>query len=166
MTAPESFQTTVDESIRLLYRAISGPAGVPRDWAALERLFLPGAPLLPLQRDPTSGTLHGTSWSLAEYRASRELFLETTGFHEEETRRECLVRGPLAQVLSWFTARREPNGDDLLRGVNAIQLVQTGDRWYVAALSWYREYDAIESAAHTTHGDCTSPVSRRRCRSS
>lgn len=148
MLAHELPQTTVDDAIRLLYRAISGPRGVPRDWAALERLFLPCAPLLPLERDPHSGTLRGTSLSLAEYRASRELFLETTGFHEEETRRECLVRGPLAQVLSWFTARREPDGDDLLRGVNAIQLVHADNRWYVAAMSWYREYDAIGSATH------------------
>ncbi len=127
----------------MLYRSISGPAGVPRDWAAMEAAFIPAARLTRLVPDAV-GEWTGTPLSVAQYRASREPLFVTLGFHEFETRRVSDVRGPIAQVYSWFTGRASPGGKDLLRGVNAIQLVRLDGTWRISALSWYREFDVAE----------------------
>lgn len=132
----------IDRTVETLYRSISGPAGVPRDWEAMESVLLPGARLTRLTA-AGDGRWEAETLSAAEYRATREPLFATRGFHEFETRREMDIRGPLANVYSWFTGRATPGGVDLLRGVNAIQLVLREGEWRVAAVSWYREFDAL-----------------------
>jgi hypothetical protein len=144
MTAPAASTPSLDPLVELLYRSISGPAGAPRDWGALEAVLLPGARLTRMSPN-ADGTWDAEVMSIAEYRATRAPLFETKPFVEFETRRVTDVRGPLANVFSWFTARATPGGADLLRGVNAIQLVQLHAEWRVAAISWYREFDVAES---------------------
>ena len=152
MTARSVTAPSLDDVVATLYRSISGPAGAPRDWAAMEGLMLPGAILTRLV-PAADGTWTGAPLSLAEYRATREPIFVTRGFHEFETRRVSDVRGPLASVFSWFTGRASPGGEDLLRGVNAIQCVLQDGAWRVAALSWYREYDVAAEHGYIPEGD-------------
>ena len=143
MTVSIVVPPSLDHVVATLYRSISGPAGAPRDWAAMESVMLPGAVLTRIE--PTrDGGWTGRPLSVAAYRASRDPIFRTKGFYEFETRRLMDVRGPLANVFSWFTGRASPGGADLLRGINSLQCVQIDGEWRVAALSWYREYDVAE----------------------
>lgn len=143
---------SLDPVVELLYRSISGPAGAPRDWSALESVLLPGARLTRLTPNP-DGSWDTEVMSVAEYRATRAPLFERKPFVEFETHRVTDVRGPIANVFSWFTGRATRDGADLLRGVNAIQFVQRHAEWRVAAISWYREFDVAES-----HGYVPGPV--------
>lgn len=154
MSAPAAITPSLDPVVELLYRSISGPAGAPRDWGALEAVLLPGARLIRMSPNAEGGW-DAEVMSMAEYRATRAPLFEAKPFVEFETRRVTDVRGPLASVFSWFTARATPGGEDLLRGVNAIQLVQLHADWRVAAISWYREFDVAES-----HGYAPGPVAQ------
>ncbi len=149
MTLTRLRYASLDEVIEAMYRSISGPAGAARDWEAFGDALLPGAPLVPLSA-PAGGAVRPLSYG--EYRRTREPLFRTNGFYEFETERVTELRGPLAQVYSWFTARKEPEGPDVLRGVNAIQLVRSGDRWWIVSLAWYREFDETEAHGLVVEG--------------
>jgi hypothetical protein len=144
MTVSTVAQPSLDHVVATLYRSISGPAGEPRDWAAMASVMLPGAVLTRLEPSGDGGWT-GRPLSVAAYRASRDPIFHTKGFYEFETRRLMDVRGPLANIFSWFTGRASPGGADLLRGINSLQCVLLDGAWRVAALSWYREFDVAEA---------------------
>jgi hypothetical protein len=143
MNASTAVQPSLDHVVATLYRSISGPAGEPRDWAAMQSVMLPGAVLTRIEPTPDGGWT-GRPLTIAAYRASRDPIFATKGFYEFETRRLMDVRGPLANVFSWFTGRASPGGMDLLRGINSMQCILLDGEWRVSALSWYREYDVAE----------------------
>ncbi|MBX3173147.1 MAG: nuclear transport factor 2 family protein [Gemmatimonadaceae bacterium] len=131
----------LDAVLATLYGAVSGPAGAARDWTALASLFHPSARLLCL--DAGVDGYDGAAMTLDDYRRTRSPFFDSTDFHETEFRRETHLQGPLALVYSWYAGRRRPGGEDLVRGVNAIQLCRQRGRWVILSVAWYRDHDAV-----------------------
>jgi hypothetical protein len=67
-------------------------------------------------------------------------FLEERGFFERETARRVETYGHIAHVWSTYEARQK--ADDprpFMRGINSIQLMNDGKRWWVVTIFWEAE---------------------------
>jgi hypothetical protein len=75
-----------------------------------------------------------------DYIARSGPFLEGQGFFERETARRTEQFGHIAHVFSTYEARQK--SDDarpFMRGINSIQLVNDGKRWWILTVFWEAE---------------------------
>ena len=65
---------------------------------------------------------------------------DSTAFFESEVARKSDCFGNVCQVFSTYEGRHAP-GDEkpFVRGINAIQLVKDGKRWWIANAIWTDE---------------------------
>lgn len=136
---PEDVKS-MDAIIAALYEVISGDAGAQRDWDRFRTLFHPGARMIPTGRNAKTGKVGARLASPEEYIKANEGFLEGQGFHEQELGRHVDTYGTIAQVFSAYEARHKLTDDKpFLRGINSIQLLNDGNRWWVLTLAWAPE---------------------------
>lgn len=135
---------TIDGIITAMYESISGNAGEPRQWERDRALHHPKALLVPVKQAP-GGPAAGV-FSFDEFVASRGPFLNSTDFYEVEIARQEFRFGDIAHVLSAYEARTAPSpaGKVLRRGVNSIQLMHDGQRWWILSTIWDNERDGIK----------------------
>ena len=126
---------SVDAIIAALYDVISGPAGEARDWDRLRSLFLPTARMIPVQRAPDGRTVY-RALAVEEYIQSSGPVLERLGFSEREVAREEDRFGDVAHVFSTYEGRQAGSDDLLVSGINTIQLIHDGARWWISSLAW------------------------------
>ena len=129
---------TLDAILAALYDVISGPAGQPRDWDRMRGLFLPTARLIPVQRTQDGRTVV-RAITPEEYIASSGPMLTSIGFREREVARRIDRFGDVAQVFSTYEGHREGMDAPVTRGINSIQLVWDGQRWWISSLAWSAE---------------------------
>jgi hypothetical protein len=143
---------SIDSIIAALYDVISGPAGQKRDWERMRSLFVPGARLMPTSPvRPEEGTAPDAPLTGNESYATQVLdvdgyvkragpYLEEHGFFESETARRTETYGHIAHVWSTYDSRHK--ADDpvaFARGINSIQLMNDGKRWWVVSVFWEAE---------------------------
>lgn len=131
--------TSMDSIVAALYDVISGPAGKKRDWDRFQSLFIPGARLIPTGKRQ-SGEV-GARVSTAEgYAAANSKFLEENGFFEKEVARRTESFGNIAHVFSTYEARhKSEDPKPFARGINSIQLMNDGKRWWIVTVFWQGE---------------------------
>lgn len=133
--APEDV-ASIDAIVTALYDVISGPAGQPRNWNRMRSLFIPGGRLMP------TGTRQGARvmrvLEVNDYIAMSGPQLERAGFRERELARRTEQFGHIAHVFSTYEGRSEVNGT-VIRGINSIQLMNDGTRWWVVSVYWEAE---------------------------
>jgi hypothetical protein len=136
--------TTIDGIIAAMYESISGPKGTPGDWERDRSLHHPKALLVPVRQAP-GGPAAGV-FDFDEFVASREGFLASTDFYEVEIARQEFRFGDIAHVLSAYEARTAPApaGKVLRRGVNSIQLMHDGSRWWILSTIWDNEREGVQ----------------------
>lgn len=129
---------SVDAIIAALYDVISGAAGQKRDWNRFRSLFHPDAKLIPLvQRPGLSGALVLTPLRYIERAGA---MLERDGFFEREIARRSERYGNLVHAFSTYESRRlASDPQPFMRGINSIQLLSDGTRWYVMNITWEAE---------------------------
>ncbi len=72
--------------------------------------------------------------------AARKEKGEATGFFEKEIARRTDCFGNVCQIFSTYESRRtESDAKPFERGVNAIQLVRDGKRWWISSVAWDTE---------------------------
>jgi hypothetical protein len=130
---------SMDSILAAVYDVISGPAGKKRDWDRLRSLFAPGARLIPTGPRPTGG--YGSRvHTVDEYIARAEPFFEKEGFYEKEAARQTEMFGQIAHVFSTYESRHSPDdAKPFQRGINSIQLMNDGKRWWVVTIFWQGE---------------------------
>ncbi|HET7584483.1 MAG TPA: hypothetical protein VFK13_06215 [Gemmatimonadaceae bacterium] len=134
---PEDVRS-IDAIVAALYDVISGPAGAERDWDRFRSLFLPGARLIPTGAG--SDSVYGaTVLTVEEYIERAHDFLARNPFYEGELGRQTHRFGNIAELFSGYASRRAPGEAPFVRGVNSIQLVFDGTRWWVATILWAQE---------------------------
>ena len=139
---PEDVKS-IDAIVAALYDVISGDAGKERDWNRFRSLFYPGARMIPTGTSATTGKVAARIASPEDYIRANEAFLEGEGFHEQELSRHVDRFGTIAQVFSSYEARKKL-GDEkpFLRGINSMQLLNDGKRWWVMTVAWSPESEA------------------------
>jgi len=65
------------------------------------------------------------------------------GVHEIEVSRREWHFGAIAHVLSVYEARRAPGGELLRRGVNSLQFLNDGERWWILSCVWDNEREGV-----------------------
>jgi hypothetical protein len=131
---------SMDAIIKAVYDVISGPAGQKRDWERMRSLFAPGARLMPTAK-PKDGEFFATTvLDVDGYVARAGKYLEENGFFERESARRVETFGHIAHVWSTYEARHKADDPKpFLRGVNSIQLMNDGRRWWVVSIFWEAE---------------------------
>ncbi len=132
---------SIDAICKALYASISGPAGQARDWNRVRSLFHRHHKMLPVVRGRSG--MQAVALTVDEYVQRSGPMLERDGFFEQEIARQVLQFGDLAHVWSTYAGRRAlADAEPFLRGINSIQLVREGGRWWVLQIAWEQEADA------------------------
>jgi hypothetical protein len=128
----------MDTIIGALYDVISGPAGT-RNWDRFRSLFAPGARLIANGVRPT-GEVVSRVMTVEDYAQRNGPFFEKNGFFEREARRHTDAFGNIAQVFSTYESRHaKDDAKPFQRGINSIQLMNDGKRWWVVTIFWQAE---------------------------
>lgn len=128
---------SIDAIIAALYDVISGPAGEARDWNRMRSLFIPGGRLMPTAVRP-DGSVVTRIMEPNDYIATSGPMLERVGFTEREIARRVEQFGHIAHVFSTYEGRMETEAT-VIRGINSIQLLNDGTRWWVVSVYWQAE---------------------------
>jgi len=133
---------SIDAIVVALYDVISGGVGQARDWDRMRSLFVPGARLMPLGNRP-GGAVGLRVLEVNDYIALSGPFLERVGFREREIARRTEQFGHIAHVFSTYEGRVETE-NRTIRGINSIQLMNDGTRWWVLNIFWEAESPTLQ----------------------
>jgi len=127
--------TTLDELIKALDDAVSGPAD--KDRSCMRELLLPEARLSPINKHPDGmyapHTLTLDGWTEAVRKRGHDVLTE----HQVKVKVETY--GHLAHLWSTYELRLQPDGPPTVRGINSIQAVFDGKRWRILEILWQAE---------------------------
>ena len=130
---------TLDSTIETLYAVISGEKGEARDWELFEYLFVPEAHLIPSGKDNEGKTGYRVM-TPQEYVESSGAYLEENGFFEIEISRQTDRYGNIVQIFSTYESyRSKKDKEPFARGINSIQLLYDGSRWWILNIFWQGE---------------------------
>jgi hypothetical protein len=127
--------------VNAAYDAISRAPGEPSDWDRLRSLHLPDAVLVPAS-EQTDGEFRPMSvdefiaWADAWLQETTPIGSEAdTGFFEREVHAVTERYGDIAHVMSTY-AVGVPGEEGQVAGVNSMQLVFDGRRWWMVSVIW------------------------------
>jgi len=127
---------SIESIIAALYDVISGPPGQDRDWSRFRSLFTDGARLI-VGAPGSDGRVPARNMTVEEYVRSADAFLKRDGFWEREIARRIERYGNVAHVFSTYESRvKSADSAPFSRGINSIQLVTNGQRWWVVTIFW------------------------------
>jgi hypothetical protein len=129
---------TVDGIIAALYDTISGTAGQARDWDRLRSLFKPDGRMI-VHSPNKEGGMNTRVMTVEDYISRVGPLFAKEGFFESELSRTGDQFGQIAQIFSTYEARHAKGDKPFLRGINSLQLVNDGQRWWVQSLLWQAE---------------------------
>ena len=133
--------SSIDAIITALYAVISGPKGQARDWNRMRSLFVPGAHLIPSVNRPQGRGI--VMLTVNDYIATSGPMLTDVGFREKEIARRVEEFGSIAHVFSTYESFRENETAPFSRGINSIQLLNDGTRWWVVNIFWDGERQGL-----------------------
>ncbi len=138
---------TIEAIVTALYASISGPAGEARDWNRFRSLFIPGARLIPVNR-VANDQVSARVMTPEEYALGSGTFLQQIGFVERELTHRIERFNDIAQLFSSYDGRGMNSGQETVtRGINSIQLMWDGTRWWVVTILWSAERPGAELPA-------------------
>ncbi len=139
---------TLDSTIATLYTVISGEKGVERDWKLFKYLFHPDAKLIPTGKN-NEGEFMVRYMKPDDYQKNSGKWLVENGFFEKEIYRKTDGYGNIAHVFSTYESfKSEADEKPFMRGINSIQLLYDGQRWWIINMFWTQEtkYNVIPKA--------------------
>ena len=130
---------SMESILAALYDVISGPAGKKRDWNRMRSLFIPEGRLMAVGPKKEGGFGYRVM-DVDGYIKANGNFLETNGFFEREVARVVERFGEIAHVFSTYEARQKADeAKPFMRGINSIQLMNDGKRWWIVSVYWEAE---------------------------
>jgi hypothetical protein len=128
---------SIDAILHAMYDVISGPAG-DRDWKRFRSIFLPQARFTQVGKGP-DGAPFVISWNVDEFvRDAGEVFSKQP-FYENAIVNAPQSYGNMTQVFSSYESRHAPGEKPFERGINSVQLLNDGKRWWVVSIFWDSE---------------------------
>ncbi len=133
---PEDVKS-MDAILSAIYDVISGPAG-GRDWKRFRSLFLPQTRFTQVSTGP-DGSKVILTWNVDEFvRDAGEVFAKEP-FYEKAIVNRPESFGNVTQVFSSYESHRSLTDKPFERGINSIQLLNDGTRWWVLSILWDTE---------------------------
>ena len=130
---------TLDSTLETLYSVISGEKGEARDWDLFRSLFHPQAKLIPSGKNQ-AGEFGARFMTPDDYIKNAGQWLVDNGFYEIEINRKVDTFGNITQVFSTYESYRSKNDEvPFMRGINSIQLLNDGKRWWIINIYWMQE---------------------------
>lgn len=131
---------TIDGIVKAYYDIVSGGPGVPRPWARDRALYLhlPTFRFVAVDVHP-DGAVQANAMSHAAFAAWSDEKLAPQGFFEHEIHRVTQRFGDMVHVMSTYESRRTQDGPVIARGINSLELVWDGKRWWIASSVWQEE---------------------------
>lgn len=134
--------SSIDGIIKAFYEIVSGPAGSPRDWNRDKSLCIEGVRFVRVSEGEKKSIPKVSIMTLDDFIEQTEPIL-LKGFFEWEIHRITYAYGNIAHVMSTYISRQTEDGPIIARGVNSIQLVFDGTRWWIAGAIWQRENEDL-----------------------
>ena len=128
---------SIDSILVALYNVISGPAG-QRDWDRFRSLFLPQARLTSATKR-ADGTWRIHPMSVDDYVKGAGDYFAQHGFFESPIVNRVQSFGNISQVFSSYESRHAAAEAPFARGINSIQLLNDGSRWWIVSILWDEE---------------------------
>jgi hypothetical protein len=128
---------SMDAILRATYDVISGPAG-DRDWNRFRSIFFPQARFTQTTKTPEGGVAI-MSWNVDEFIRDAHEFFAKQAFYENAIVNRPMSYGNVTQVFSSYESRHSPGEKPFDRGINSIQLLNDGKRWWVVSILWDSE---------------------------
>jgi hypothetical protein len=125
---------SIDAIMVAIYASISGPAGT-REWNRFRSLMLPKGRLTQSIVDP-EGRPAVRQWSVDEFIAETTPLFAAQPFYEKAIVNKVQRFGNIAQVFTSYASRSAPDAKPFQRGINSMQLVYDGKRWWVVSILW------------------------------
>lgn len=131
---------SVDAIVRALYDVISGPKGQQRDWDRMRSLFLPDGRLIPSRTDRETHRNDAIVLTIEGYIERSSPRMASEGFFERGINNEVEEFGNIAHVWSTYESRHTTeDASPFARGINSIQLLKSGGRYYIIDVLWDSE---------------------------
>jgi hypothetical protein len=129
---------TIEGIVKASYEAISGGAGVPRDWGRDRTLFDPNSRSVAVEVNPKTGAISTHAKTEQDFADEADAWMVKNGFTERELGHEIKRYGNVATVLSSYEGKTAA-GKSVSRGVNIFQLYFDGKRWWILSMVWDEE---------------------------
>jgi hypothetical protein len=134
---------SVDAILAALYDVISGPSGQQRDWDRMRSLFLPDARLIPSRLDRDTHRADAIILSIDGYIDRSSPLMTSSGFFERGIHNQIEQFGNIVHIWSTYESRHSStDAQPFARGINSIQLLKSGDRYYIVQILWDSETPA------------------------
>jgi len=139
--------SSMDAIIKALYDVISGPIGQKRDWDRMRSLFVPDARMGAAVRTRI-GDIKYFGFSVDRYIQMDDQLMTEKGFFERELHRHADTFGNITQVFSTYESRwKADDTKPFERGINSLQLMNDGKRWWIVSILWQGEDDKLQLPA-------------------
>lgn len=133
---------SIDNTLQTLYSVISGEKGEERNWQLFKYLFHKDAKLIPTGKN-SEGLFVVRYMTPDDYIKSSGKWLVNNGFYEIEIHRSTQTFGHITQVFSTYESFNSKNDTTpFMRGINSIQLLNDGQRWWIVNIYWMQESEA------------------------
>ena len=135
---------SVDAIVSALYASVShGPDASP-DFDRLRGIYLYVGMFIPPKRPGAEFSVMDVDAFAERSRKSaasrKESGTAATGFFEREIARRTDCFGNVCQIFSTYESRHAPaDAKPFERGINSIQLLRDGNRWWIASVAWDAE---------------------------
>jgi hypothetical protein len=126
-----------DAIVAALYESISGPAG-DRDWDRFRALFIPEAQLIASFKKK-DGSIGYKAMTVQGYIDGSGKYFKEHAFYEREISRKIETFGRITPIFSTYESRNSAGGKPFERGINNIQLLNGGTRWWIVDVYWTGE---------------------------
>jgi hypothetical protein len=123
--------------VRASYVAISGPPGQALNLDRFRSLFMPQVQLVSVGLK--DGQVVSRTMTLQEFTDMVTSRIGKDGHIEHEIAQRVDVYGDIANVWSSYESRKTPDDPQVTRGINSIQLVNDGKRWWISGAQWQHE---------------------------
>ena len=138
---PPADAASVDSIVAALYASVSHAPDASPDFERMRGIFLYVGMLVPPAKPGEEIKVTDVDGSAERYQKSvaarKEKAEAASGFFEREIARRADCFGNVCQVFSTYESRHTASdATPFQRGINSIQLVRDGKRWWIASVAW------------------------------
>jgi hypothetical protein len=131
---------TIEGTINETYKIITGERGEKRNWEAFRQLFTPDAQISVLIHDTLGNGIIKT-YTLEEFVRIGMKYYENDGFIEYPLKTIINEYNGIANVFQSYYAKELELEE---QGVNSLQLIFDGDRWWITSILWTSNLNGVE----------------------